>query len=85
MVSRGKDQSMSTGRLEPLGWVLEMDSGPGCVLSHVPSAYTLKNIETLPSENDHGISSESSLRLTEHLCRWQRRDEKLPQSCWARP
>lgn len=33
-------------------WVVEEDSGLGCVLAHVPSVYILKNIWTLPREND---------------------------------
>lgn len=35
-------------------WVWEVSSGLKCVLSRVPAAYSLKNIGTLPSENDHG-------------------------------
>lgn len=33
-------------------WVVEVDSGLGCVLSHVPSVYILKNMWTLPRKND---------------------------------
>ena len=36
----------------PLGWVLEVDSGLGCMLSHVHSAYLLKKMWALSSGDD---------------------------------
>lgn len=38
----------------PLGWVLEVDCGLGCMVSHDHSAYLLQKMWTLPSENDYG-------------------------------